>query len=374
MAIHLKSFCIDGFRGITDLNVEALSHINIIVGDNNSGKTSVLESLMMFECLSSPSSIYNVARLRDKLSSSYYPPVFEGFLNLFCKEKAERNIIAQGVFDKFEAGYQLSGEVKKISIDPAEKNLSNSSQRKLYYKNRSLEELSNVSAFQGRIVTEINGRQFVDEIELNEYMRVSHYKVYRKNNKELPEIHYLSPIAHITEDNFSEIIRNDAYKDICIEVLKLFDPQIKDLLLLKAENSNGVLEYIKHETYGNMPIGTYGDGVKKVISLANAIAKSKDGILLIDEIETAMHSKYYYDIFSFITKAALQFQVQIFMTTHNLEAIDGFLNVQDYDKTKESEKISVITFKKEKEKTYARVLSGRRTYENRSDFDFEVRL
>lgn len=65
MAILINSFSIHSFRGIHDLTVSGLNHVNLIVGDNNCGKTSVLEALLL---LRSPADIANfirIARLRD---------------------------------------------------------------------------------------------------------------------------------------------------------------------------------------------------------------------------------------------------------------------------------------------------------------------
>lgn len=96
--------------------------------------------------------------------------------------------------------------------------------------------------------------------------------------------------------------------------------------------------------------------------------------MLIDEIETAIHKKYYDDIFRFIVKACKAFDVQVFVTTHSLEAIDGLLATQDYEEQKEKDSISVVTLKREGNNTYSRVLSGREVARNREAFGFEVRL
>lgn len=45
MAIHIEQMDIEAYRGIHDLRLRNLNHINILTGDNNSGKTSVLELL-----------------------------------------------------------------------------------------------------------------------------------------------------------------------------------------------------------------------------------------------------------------------------------------------------------------------------------------
>lgn len=373
MAIHMKSFQVDGFRGIRNLKVNDLNHINIIAGDNNSGKTSVLESLLMFENFTELTSVVTVAKLREGAYSTRSGSFFEGFLNMFGKDRNEMCMEAQAVCDEFTAIYKISGTMKKIYLDANE--LKGASSRLYQSRKKSNDNLSDVSAFSGQLIRGRNGVRKEESITIHEYTAGS---MFRHSNKESLSVMYMSPMSHITGDHFDVIIRNDGYKGICIEILKIFDSDIQDLLYLKDENTNGMVECVKHKRFGNMPLNTYGDGIKKVLSLANALAKAKGGILLIDEVETAIHAKHYNDIFSFLIKAAIQFDVQIFVTTHSIEAIDGFLMTQKYEEVdtciNKEDYINVITFKKTKNKTHSRVLSGRQAYQNRENFDFEVRL
>ena len=45
MEVYISELDIETYRGIKNLKMENLAPINIITGDNNSGKTSVLELL-----------------------------------------------------------------------------------------------------------------------------------------------------------------------------------------------------------------------------------------------------------------------------------------------------------------------------------------
>ncbi|MEG4327463.1 AAA family ATPase, partial [Microcoleus sp. herbarium5] len=45
---HLDNLTIHRFRGLRDLNLQDLGQINILVGGNNSGKTSVLEAISTY--------------------------------------------------------------------------------------------------------------------------------------------------------------------------------------------------------------------------------------------------------------------------------------------------------------------------------------
>lgn len=149
-----------------------------------------------------------------------------------------------------------------------------------------------------------------------------------------------------------------------------------DLLYLNNENTMRAVEYVKHTKLGVMPLSTYGDGIKRVLSLANSIAEAAGVILMIDEIETSINYKYYHDIFGFLVKACRQYNVQLFITTHNIEAIDTILEIQNYDETNGYDPISVLIFRRNNRTTqvYSRQLSGKEVFENREKFAFEVRL
>ena len=43
--MHLDSLKIKNFRILEDVTIEKLGHVNLIVGKNNSGKSTVLEAL-----------------------------------------------------------------------------------------------------------------------------------------------------------------------------------------------------------------------------------------------------------------------------------------------------------------------------------------
>lgn len=373
MAIHIKSINIGHFRGIHNLAVENLNHINIIAGDNNSGKTSVLEAMLLLRNPSDFTNILRLARMRDTTTFFSGTPVYESFINLFPRDTSKKEIALYAICNGESVGYRLLGEQKKIMMDPEDV------MKKLYPFKRSRiirgidTDLVEVDAFSGELIYEISGHKKSLDVEIDAYSSTSGREI--KKNSYL-NIVYLSPTDHVRGFVFDRIISNDGYKEICLRILQLFDSDILDLLILKNEESGRPTEYIKHAKLGNMPISTYGDGIKKVLSLANGIAQAAGGVLLIDEVETAIHSKYYDDIFKFLVKASMQFDVQVFITTHSIEAIDGLLATQDYGQQNQSDDISVLTFKKESRqmKTYSRVLTGRRVYANRERFDFEVRL
>jgi AAA15 family ATPase/GTPase len=52
----------------------------------------------------------------------------------------------------------------------------------------------------------------------------------------------------------------------------------------------------------------------------------RGGVLLIDEVETAIHKDALGRVFRWLINACRAFNVQLFVTTHSLEAIDALLS------------------------------------------------
>ena len=85
--------------------------------------------------------------------------------------------------------------------------------------------------------------------------------------------------------------------------------------MLKNENTNRPIECVKHKELGIMPLSSYGDGIKKVLSIASGIARAVNGVLLIAAVEKAIRARYLEDIFRFIASACRTFGAQVFSTS-----------------------------------------------------------
>lgn len=359
----INSFVIDGFRGINNLAVNELNHVNLIVGDNNSGKTSVLEALQLLRNPGELANVFRVARTRDTAMFSSGISIFENFTCMFPHDESSSKLGITAVCDGTTISCRINGQLKRILIDVSETND--------HLTQRDLDGELEADEFQGTIFYELGAANGSTTIQLNSYTRLSGTTVSRNS---IINIAYISPCDHLRGNVINRIVRNDGYKEICIKALQLFDPDIVDMVILKSTTGNRPVEYLKHKTLGTMPISTFGDGIKKVLVLANAIAQATGGVLLIDEVETAIHKKYYDDIFRFLVKACKAFDVQVFITTHSIEAVDGLLATQDYEEQSEIDDISVVTLKRINNHSYSRVLTGRNVAADREAFNFEVRL
>ncbi len=362
----LNELCIEEYRGIKRLRIEKLRQVNLIVGDNNCGKTSVLEAVELLRTSGNLANVYRIARQRDSLAMKASNSLFDSFLCMFpANHSGTLSMSVSGICNGEDISFHIQGRKERILLEA--KDISSRIYRLHGLSNEEIE----ADEFEGTISLQYGNDNKRSEIHVNQYSSVTGVP---SSDKDLFSIIYVSPFEHLRGSVISRIIRNESYKKICIKALQLFDPDIEDMMIFRSDTGNRPVEYLRHKKLGDMPVSSYGDGIKKVLALSNAIAMAVDGILLIDEIETAIHKKYYDDIFRFLVKACSLFNVQAFITTHSIEAIDGLLATQDYELQTESDDICVCTVKKIADGTVSRVLSGREVYENREAFGFEVRL
>jgi len=70
-----------------------------------------------------------------------------------------------------------------------------------------------------------------------------------------------------------------------------------------------------------VPIGSMGEGIWRMLSLAISLSRAKDGIFLIDEIDTGLHFSVMAKLWRFVAETAREFNVQVFATTHSLDCV-----------------------------------------------------
>ena len=109
--------------------------------------------------------------------------------------------------------------------------------------------------------------------------------------------------------------------------------------------------------------------MKKAILLMSAVVSAKNGILLLDEFETAIHTSAMNKIFTWIINTCIKLNVQLFITSHSKEAIEKVLKCcPDL-----SNNINLYTLYKKDDNTLVRTLSCKEAIEVIDKFDLEVR-
>jgi AAA15 family ATPase/GTPase len=305
----LKSIKIENFRCFKSLELQQLGRINLLVGENNSGKTSILEAIQLF-C-----SRCNLEILRETMNQrSEYS--YDDEL------RREGEIVRDGELDirhlfyghEIEPGSQLS------IIDHHQNQLTLSIE--LSKIPDELQELQ----FKVSWTPESENETFILPLSSHGGLPVYHIRKFRTNTKNPPPKTLFITSSSLKTDQMIELFNQVVLtpdEKIIEETLNKIDSKIQRIAVVNPQR----LRYSPYSRTGfivllsdkkqRVPIGSMGDGIWRILGLALAIVSVKNGYLFVDEIDTGLHFTAMSDMWKMIWDTAKKLNVQVFATTHN---------------------------------------------------------
>jgi len=74
-----------------------------------------------------------------------------------------------------------------------------------------------------------------------------------------------------------------------------------------------------------------GEGMNRMLGIALSLATARDGLLLVDEIESGLHYSVQPDMWRLVFQMAGRLNVQVFATSHSWDSIDAFQQAAQED-------------------------------------------
>ena len=379
----LQSLKIEGFRGFQNFEMANLGRINLLVGKNNSGKTSILEAIQFLYVQNNLDIFLETISYRGEFSwsESNRTKVFE-ICHLFPGHEIipSKEIIIIGSRESHQESVTIS--VKSIPIQ-----LSLFSDKNDDLNNDNIfddEEWNKLllsirwSQSQKPIELELlaNGTLARDSIRrIASLSRISH-KIGIDNKIEL---RFLTPFS-LTSSDMAALFDNivlSPLEDLIIESLKIIEPKIERIASIgsgKYSTANnlgvrgGFLIKIKNHDQP-IPIGSLGDGFWRMLGLVLAMVNLENGILLVDEIDSRLHFTVMTDMWKVVWETAKKLNIQVFATTHNRDCWQSLAELITEEKITDNE-ITIQRIDKDKEKAVS--FNTRQIY-LASERDIEVR-
>jgi AAA15 family ATPase/GTPase len=379
----LQSLKIEGFRGFQNFEMANLGRINLLVGKNNSGKTSILEAIQFLYVQNNLDIFLETISYRGEFSwsESNRTKVFE-ICHLFPGHEIipSKEIIIIGSRESHQESVTIS--VKSIPIQ-----LSLFSDKNDDLNNDNIfddEEWNKLllsirwSQSQKPIELELlaNGTLARDSIRrMASLSRISH-KIGIDNKIEL---RFLTPFS-LTSSDMAALFDNivlSPLEDLIIESLKIIEPKIERIASIgsgKYSTANnlgvrgGFLIKIKNHDQP-IPIGSLGDGFWRMLGLVLAMVNLENGILLVDEIDSGLHFTVMTDMWKVVWETAKKLNIQVFATTHSQDCWQSLAELIIEEKIADNE-ITIQRIDKDKEKAVS--FNTRQIY-LASERDIEVR-
>lgn len=357
MSDFISKLDITTFRGIKQLSLSDLSVVNVLVGANNSGKTSVLEAIRFLSATHDIGKIVSLSFLRAPVTKRD-GKIIDYFSTLFHKE------VDDGDEDeKKRTHYSIA-----LSATVSKKHLSYESSGNIDVQYDGHGISSKVFVFSTKTQTNTNKAEYED------YILYDNGKIASKSGLSAKDddfgslyMHSATSYCHSCARLLSDAIV-DYNKNELLTLVKSFDSTIQDISIV-----NDTI-YLHNSVSGTLPLFAYGIGLQKALLLSVILYLHKGDILLIDEIDNAINMAAFRDIFPWFVDKCVEFEVQAFVTTHSVEAIDAILETESENKT--TDNIRIITLRKtpKTHQTIAKIRTGKQARNDRENFGMELRV
>lgn len=281
-----QSIDIEGFRGFSKLELSDLGRVNLVVGKNNTGKTSLLEALTL---IASP-------ELIDKL-----PGLFRANPG-FVDDRFYRwlpNDLANDAAAKL-AGVTSGGILSRVVVRPT-------------------------AASQPASVLDLertwSGNTFC----------LWSTKTFPSLRVHAVSVQHRSPDAMV--DAFAEAVRAPEDERQMEVLLASVDKRIRSLRLDAVASKPFIVVDVGLRE--RIPLSQAGQGIYRLVAIFSELLGRKPDICFIDEIENGIHYTALPTVWNGIAEIASRLNIQVFATTHSRECLvaahECFAARKDYE-------------------------------------------
>ena len=330
---------VESYRGIHGLALDDLGRVNLVVGLNNAGKTSLLEAIYLLAHQNDERALLDAIRWRGRMEGE--PPPF------WLVEQLPHLACVSGCFDQIPNN-RTKVEFK-VGIEPdADVEDQTSFLSKLAIGSSYGEHIQNTDVvfFDDRPRrTRFEGQHWLCRSAFTSPFSANRPETLARCNKESLEAG--------TKQQLINFIRERV------------DPGLRNIEL--ADRFNRFL--VSHDDFDKAPdLAVFGEGVRRVFEIGLLFADVRGGVLLVDEFENAIHTGLLVEFTRLVQDLAVELNVQVFLSTHSKEAIDAFV-LNEYA----TEDVVGYAINRADDKTKAKRYGGNRLRKLHDAVDFDLR-
>lgn len=320
----LGSLRIKGFRAFDDLTIQGLGHVNLIVGRNNVGKSTLLEAVRLYAARElAASEAVGVLEARDEFVHSLADDAgdFRGFHRLFFAGDPGRRIEI-GPVDAPERTVQLylgwsqwireeGGRTRTFQVEEPDANEG--------------------ADFDRVVAVEWGGsrRLLSLELSLDRWRRDWFVERERTARGEVGQ-----PCSFVLARGFDEghaaklwdgIALSDLEEKV-IRALQIVEPSLERVAFVGEADAPRPrrVALAKCRNRSPEPLKSLGDGMNRIFEISLGLVSAQKGYLLIDEFENGIHYSAQPDLWRMLFDVATALHVQVFATTHSWDCIAAF--------------------------------------------------
>jgi energy-coupling factor transporter ATP-binding protein EcfA2 len=355
-SLALPSLEVQRFRGFQDLRIGKLGRVNLIVGKNNIGKSSLLEAIQLYATRAHPSFLWQILAVQDKDPKQYQWQTFEEAL--------------PSIKYLFFGRQEITGPTDPIKIGPID-----NPEQQLQIAIDFYAVRGDIPIWQILLPEEYNtaenptprfsisfGKNLITSYSLSmpyQPNHANHAKLLRAGAKGITVISI--GVDGLGKQEIAQLwdkVTLTNHEQEVLKALRIVAPGIEAINLVGQSTSGERTPIVKAEGIPEpLPLRTLGDGLQRVLGIALALVNAQNGLLLIDEVENGLHYSVQEDLWELVFRLARQLNVQIFATSHSWDCIAGF---QEAAQAEENEEGVLIRLEYKKDDIIATIFDKRK--------------
>lgn len=310
------------FRQFADLRIERLARVNLIVGKNGAGKTSILEAIRVLATIGAPHVLWEIVSARDEQGQ-------------FLRANDGHQLRHHGIASLF----RRSAPALRFSISSGKRNLNAELawyrevfEGEQFIRLEKVASANDAKSYEAAIAEgDASSLRPMLEVRAEPYQR--RVQLGRRYLRPAPDIGgeyecmYVgsSGVSSVDTSRLWDKIALTALEDEVIASLSMIYPGLVRISLAASDDERVRIPRVKLRDYDEpVTLKSLGDGVSRLFGIALALVSAKDGVLLIDEVENGLHYSVQSQLWQFLINAAEKFNVQVFATTHSTDTIRAF--------------------------------------------------
>lgn len=340
----LDSLAIKNFRSLEDFTVEKLGRVNLIVGKNNSGKSTVLEALRMYagnaqRPLLEAISVEHDEKVRIVEAERSDLDVPMPYQDLFTGRKFptdDGTSIQIGSTtapeDLLRIEHVLVMETEEAVIDGTTVETTIRVRRRPVPKSEAAATLSELN----QALQISKGSKLYPLILLDRSPSRTRFPMAESIGTtpcSMVATQFSSPDE--LADGWDKIVFTE-HEEVVKEALRIIAPEFENLTFVRTEDARSLPARLVMQRGAKVklsdvprpvPLNSLGDGMLRVLQLALKIFPAKGGFLLIDEFENGLHYSVQERVWALLFEMAQRLDIQVFATTHSWDCIESFAKV-----------------------------------------------
>ncbi len=304
------------FRGLARLELRGLGEFNLLLGANDVGKTSILESIFLLSGFANTFLPVKIQQFRN-----YGVNTIGDLSSLFHGLADDRSVelAATSAWSSERRRLVISAPYEQAAIDPDPKRTGNGVKR---HSSSSIPSRSQLLRYDAEIQrgTDQAPTQFSGTLT----DQGDRFRPTVTPDSALGDI-IPARFVHTNTGGYDETTIADAIvnkkTEMLLRYLRIINPRVE------AVATDADAAYLDIGLTKMLPLNMFGSGMVRAAFIISLCIAGNQRLLLIDEIENGLHFRAIPPLLKALLKLSREQGVQIFATTHSLEILQGLQQV-----------------------------------------------